>query len=153
MRGSVWRRVLVPWMLVGLLVPWTWALLTPIPGEVVQRVGGDGMSFWISKTLHIGVYATLAFLIQALPLSRRPRVVLLVLLVGHGGTTEYLQQFVERHPSWWDVARDAAGVLLGAGLGWLGRWWWANRNLRRVSRQVNLEPDRGEEHRNATDLR
>ncbi len=146
--GNVWRRVLIPLVWVGLLVPWTWALLIPIPGEVVERVGGDENSFLISKTLHCGVYAVLAILTLSLPIGLRWRVALLGLIIAHGGATEYLQQFVQRHSSWGDFARDTVGVLAGAGLYLLWR-----RYLRRVPAEVELQPDGREHHGDADDLR
>src|SRR5262245_14524353 len=147
-RTNNWRRVLIPLLWIGLIIPWTWALLVPIPGSTVERVGGPDMSFAISKTLHGGVYAILAIITLSLPLPRMWRFVLLGLLIAHGGITEYFQQFVERHSSWRDFARDTAGVLAGAGLFWLAR-----RYLRRVPPQIDLEPERGGEHRDAAHLR
>jgi len=148
MRGNVWWRVLIPLMWVGLLVPWTWALLVPIPRDVVERVGGSAMSFIISKTLHGGVYATLGFLSLLLPLSLRWRLVVVALVIAHGGATEYLQQFVQRGSSWRDFALDTSGVLVGVGLFFVGR-----RYLFGVLPEVKLQADRAEEHGDAADLR
>jgi len=148
-RGNIWRRVIIPLLWVGLIIAWTWALLIPIPGEVVKRVGGPTGSLIISKTLHGGVYATLGFITLSLPLPRKWRLALFGLIIAHGGATEYLQQFVPgRHSSWWDVALDTAGVLSGAGIYWLTGCY-----LRPVPPQVDLQPDRGEQHRDAAHLR
>ena len=147
-RGTIWRRVLIPLLWVGLLVTWTWALLIPIPGEVVERVGGHTRSLIISKTLHGGVYATLAIITLLLPLPLKWRWLLLGVVIAHGGATEYLQQFVQRGSSWWDFALDTGAVLFGAGLYWLAR-----RYFRPVTPQVDLQPDRGEQDRDAADLR
>jgi VanZ family protein len=103
-----------------LLVAWTKALLTPLPNGAVEAVGGEGPAFWFGKSLHVGVYAILTLLTIALPFPRRWRIGLIVMLVMHGGATEYLQQFVQRHNSWFDVGRDTLGCLIGTALGW--RW-------------------------------
>ena len=105
----------------GLLVPWTWVLLIPVPPAAVKAVGGSDMSFILSKTLHFGVYAALAFLTAWLPLGRKWRIILLVMLIGHGGTTEFLQQFVQRNSSYLDFGRDSLGIGLGCLLSWR-RW-------------------------------
>jgi len=145
---SGWRRVVVPWLWAGLLVPWTYGLLVPIP-ENAGRFGGVDLSFIISKTLHGGVYAVLAILTLALPFSRRSRIGLLTFVIAHGGATEFLQQFVQRHSSWWDFGLDTTGVLAGAGLALL---WHRLFDLRPVAAQVEPESDRRGEHRDAADL-
>src|SRR5258707_14811955 len=40
----------------ALFVAWTVLLLRPIPPAAVRAVGGHHVSFWIGKTLHVGVY-------------------------------------------------------------------------------------------------
>ena len=74
----------------GLLAPWTWALLVPIPQKTVQAVGGPSISFIISKTLHIGVYATLGFLTALLPVGRKWRI--LAALVASTALSGYTQK-------------------------------------------------------------
>lgn len=149
---SVWRRVLVPWLWTGLLVPWTYGLLTPIPGETVERVGGVDRAYLISKSLHGGVYAALAMLTLALPFSRRSRLLLLAFVIAHGGMAEFLQQFVQRHNSWIDFGLDTVGVLVGAGLGWLGHRLFGP-DLRAEASQIDLQRERSAEHSDAADLR
>ncbi len=105
----------------GLIVPWTWALLTPIPPKTVTAVGGVNAAFLIGKTLHLSVYATLGLLTAWLPLQRRWRILLVALLVLHGGSTEYLQQFVNRGSSPRDAVLDSIGIGLGCLLAWR-RW-------------------------------
>jgi len=107
-----------------LLAAWTALLLIPVPSEAVSAVGGAQASFWVSKFLHVSVYAVFALLIAWLPLARRWRIVLIVLLVMHGGTTEIAQQFVHRGSSWLDFGRDSLGIALGILLGW--RRWRGN---------------------------
>src|SRR5262249_8365491 len=105
----------------GLLVPWTWALLTPVPQEAVRVLGGVTPSYIFGKTLHVGVYATLSVLTALLPMRRSWRLLLLLLLILHGATTEYLQQFVQRGSSLVDFGLDSLGIGLGCLLCWR-RW-------------------------------
>ena len=144
-------RLLVPLAWAGLLIPWTWALLTPVPKQAVTALGGPEASFWFGKTLHVSVYATLALLTCQLPWPRRIRLLLLALLIAHGASTEYLQQFVGRGSSWRDWGLDSSGVALGTGLGWaLSRW---RRQPRRACPQVQLQGDARGKNGDAADLR
>ena len=127
--GAVLRMLL--WA--GLIVPWTSALLTPIPPKTVTAVGGVNAAFLIGKTLHLSVYATLGLLTAWLPLQRRWRILLVALLVLHGGSTEYLQQFVNRGSSPRDAVLDSIGIGLGCLLACAGGGSLATRleNFRR----------------------
>lgn len=145
--GPVIRFVL--WA--GLLAPWTWVLLVPIPQKTVQAVGGASISFWIGKTLHIGVYATLGLLTSCLPVGRKWRILAALFLISHGGTTEYLQQFVQRGASGFDFARDTLGVCLGCLVAW--RCWRRRGDPLGVLPQEQLEPDAAGEDRQASHLR
>ena len=135
----------------GLLAPWTWALLVPIPQKTVQAVGGPSISFIISKTLHIGVYATLGFLTALLPVGRKWRILAALFLISHGGTTEYLQQFVQRGSSWLDFGRDTLGVCLGCLIAW--RFWRRPGDPVGVFPQKQFQSDPAGENRQASDLR
>ncbi len=135
----------------GLLVPWTWALLTPVPQQAVRAIGGTTASFVFGKSLHVGVYATLAILTAWLPMSRNWRLILLVLLIAHGGTTEYLQQFVQRGSSWRDFGIDSLGVGLGCLLSW--RRWHADGNPVGKCTQEQLQRDSAGENADADHLR
>jgi VanZ family protein len=76
---------------------------------------------YFGKTLHIGAYAFLTVLGGSQTLTRRGRWLLLVGLSLHGCATEFLQGFVERGASWWDVLRNYAGIVVGVLVGW---YWW-----------------------------
>lgn len=145
--GHVLRFVL--WA--GLLAPWTWALLVPIPQKTVQAVGGASISFWIGKTLHIGVYATLGFLTACLPVGRKWRILAALFLISHGGTTEYLQQFVQRGSSWFDFGRDTLGVCLGCLVAW--RCWRRRGDPLGKFPEKQFQPDPPGEDRQAPNLR
>lgn len=115
-RYSFWRKLVIPVLMIGLLIAWTMALLTPIPAAAVAALGGPTPAFWFGKTLHVSVYATLAIMAVLLPLSRNWRLATLALLIMHGGATEYLQQFVGRGSSVKDFGLDSLGICLGTGL-------------------------------------
>lgn len=136
----------------AILIPWTWALLRPIPEVAKKALAGTEISFWFSKTLHVSVYATLGGLTVLLPVSRRWRAALVLLLIAHGGATEYLQQFVEgRGASWRDFLLDTAGVLLGVRLVTLSRRWYGFESRRREA-QVRLESQPSRKDAQAADL-
>jgi VanZ family protein len=108
------------------LVVWTALLVSPRgPGDL--SVVPSEFHFWLAKTAHVLGYAALGFLFGCLPLRPRPRLVGLLLLVGHGGLTEFIQQFVPgRYPSLRDVGLDVLGLTLG--MATLSAW----RRLRRA---------------------
>src|SRR5262245_15802549 len=133
-----------------LLAAWTRALLTPVPPGAVKALGGSDSAFWFGKTLHVGVYATLAILTIVLPFPRWWRLSFLVALVLHGGATEYLQQFVERTGSLRDFGLDVLGCMIGAALGF--RWLCRRGEPFGEPPQVNPHGDSGQEHKNAADL-
>lgn len=146
-----WFRVVRMVVCLGLLAAWTKALLTPIPPGAVKALGGDTFAFWFGKTLHVGVYATIALLITVLPFARQWRIALLAALVVHGGATEYLQRFFERGSSMEDWGRDTVGVLIGVALGW--RWLRRRGEPLGEGPQVQPQGDARGEHQNAADLR
>ncbi len=151
-RHSFLRTVLVPLACVSLLIAWTWALLTPIPKGAVEVLGGTTASFLFAKTLHVSVYATLAFLVVLLPLRRNYRLISLALIVLHGATTEYLQRFVEsRTSSFRDFGLDTCGALLGTLVG-VAALRLSRRNWRREQSQVSLQSDAGGKNAEAADL-
>ncbi len=136
-----------------LFVAWTVVLLRPVPPAAVQAVGGHHVSFWVGKTLHVGVYCCLAVMIAWLPFSRRWRFVLLAVLFLHGGATEYLQNFVPgRGPSFRDVGRDTLGSCVGVGLCWR-RWRGQAAGLDGEAPEEQLQGDRGDQHSDTADLR
>lgn len=141
-------RVLRVLLWAGLLVPWTWALLVPVPPRAVRAVGGATASFYVSKALHMSVYTTLAVLTAWLPMSRKWRFLLIILLIAHGGSTEYLQQFVERGASWRDFGLDTLGVCLGCLLSWR-RW---GPDLVGEDSQEQLQRDPAGKHGDAAPL-
>jgi VanZ family protein len=108
-----WLAVLGVWTAL-LVFPGYW-FPHPPPAVSVGELGAG-------KLLHVAAYAALAASAGWLPASVGWRTLLVVLLVGHGGLTEWLQTFVPwREGCWRDVGIDAAGVTVG----WLAsRWWW-----------------------------
>jgi VanZ family protein len=106
----------------GFLVAWTIALLTTPPVHVAEAVLPPPARFPSAKLLHVSAYAILVLLSSALPVTRRVRWLLLLLLSLHAMGTEFLQQFVpERGPSLVDVGIDHIGLAIGLALCW--RWW------------------------------
>ena len=108
LRWSAW------WLLFALF---TFGLLSREAPRVGAAVLPAALTFWASKSVHLGGYALLSALVAWLPASPRLRVALWLLLAAHAPATEYLQQFVEgRHPSVADVGIDWAGLCLGLAL-------------------------------------
>lgn len=101
------------------------ALLTPQPAHLAHDlIPSDGERFTVAKSGHLAAYALLAILTAWLSVRRSLRWLLLILLVGHAGLTEFLQQFVpSRGGRWQDAVIDIAGLALGVLLSW--RWWRA----------------------------
>jgi len=144
------RWLLMPLVWIGLLVPWTWALLLPLPAGTAPAFGGAENVFTIGKTLHVSAYAVLAYLATRITDSRPLRAALLLLLLLHGGVAEYLQQFVGRGSSPWDFGLDALGVAIGMGFAWLlGR---RRGHALGKTPQEQLERDSPSEHRDASHL-
>ena len=112
-------------VLLVLAVPvWTWLLLepNPVPAAVKSFLGfWDWAAFLVAKTLHAGVYATLALLAWcAAPAGagRRWRQLALGLLVLHAAGTEVGQTYVPgRTGTVKDVVIDAVGIAAGVLLG------------------------------------
>jgi hypothetical protein len=111
------------WAWVVLVTVWTVALLSPT--EKAAEYIGPETAFSVGKTLHAGVYATLAFLGGTLPTTRRGLWLVLAFLSLHAMGTELGQWLTEpwfhRHGCWEDVALDHAGIAVGVAAGW--RWW------------------------------
>lgn len=87
----------------------------------------SGMRVWnhFDKIIHAGLYGLLGFLSSRAAgrgQGRRVAVGVLgfVIAMVFGGVMEWLQSFVERGPSWGDLAADAGGAAGGAAL-WLLR--------------------------------
>ncbi len=122
-----WRTGLAPytrWLVWGTFaLAWTVALLTKLPIEMRNSViQSDELRFSASKLLHMSAYATLVVLTSWLRVGRGWRWALLGLLSVHAMGTEYLQQFVDRTPSWYDVGFDHVGIVVGLACTWK-RWW------------------------------
>ena len=150
-RTRSWLRTTAIVLWSGLFVAWTVMLLVPVPPSAVTAVGGATNSFWLGKTLHVSVYATLALLAGWLPFSRPLRFALIALLVLHGGATEFIQQYTGRHPSWRDFGLDSAGILLGFCLGW--QRWSGRGNSLGESPEIQLQQNAAGEHGEADHLR
>ncbi len=113
------RSSLLAALFVGSLVLWTIGLLVPLPNAAAKRVlGSDQAVFTLHKLIHVGSYAYLTILAGHLTLSTWQRWAILGLLSLHGFATEYLQQFVERGASWFDVGIDHVGILVGLMISW-----------------------------------
>lgn len=114
------RRLL--WLI--LLAAWTVALLVPLPARPPGfPTDLPDFKFYFSKALHLSVYALLAGLGGWLRLPRRYRWAFILILIGHGIATEFLQWLLPtgREGCVRDVGLDAVGVALGMALSW--RWW------------------------------
>ena len=116
------------WLWLLYAIAWTTALLMPVPFRLPPESGWLVPLFTFSKLLHICAYALFTGLSAWLRLAVPYRWLLLVLLVGHGMLTEYLQ-FLMRNIShrtgqWSDVVLDCFGISLGAALTW--KWWRAD---------------------------
>jgi len=122
--GSVFGKVLrwsAWWLLLGLF---TFGLLSREAPRVGAAVLPAALTYWASKSVHLGSYALLLALVAWLPASPRLRVALWLLLAAHAPATEYLQTFVEgRHGSATDVLIDLAGLCLGLALARLTSRW------------------------------
>lgn len=108
------------------------AVMTGI-GVLSLVPSGGGATVWtdFDKIIHAGLYGLLGF-VSARAGDRRPGRRVAVGVLGFaiatvfGGVMEWLQSFVEREPSWGDLAADAAGAAGGAAL-WLFRQRSPNR--------------------------
>lgn len=105
----------------GVLLVWTVLLLLPVSPHAVEAVGGPDNAFAVGKSLHVGVYAALAW---AGVWARSWRWAVPVVLLLHAAATEYLQQFTGRGSSLRDVGLNCLGVLLGLLGQWAGRLVW-----------------------------
>jgi VanZ family protein len=114
------KRKPLSWKLwLGALVVWTLLLSAPgnwFPGHV-HSAGGMGAG----KLLHVGAYAALAGSAGWLPGSMRRRTAIALLLILHGGMTEWIQTIVPfRDGCWRDVGIDTISILIG---------WLASRRM------------------------
>ena len=109
------RLIVQSLVLAVLFALWTWRLCSPIPDDLRAGMNATGEPFLVAKTAHVLGYALLAALAATLPVPRRWRVGLLVVLVLHGVATEVIQTYVPgRTGKVADVFIDWAGVTLGA---------------------------------------
>jgi VanZ family protein len=108
---SAWRTWLVGALWLALLGLWTYGLLSPSAPEELGEYVPEGLHFYAGKGLHVFAYAVLAFGAAWLPTPWRWAT--WVGLVLHAGLTEWLQPFVGRGGSVWDVLIDCGGITLG----------------------------------------
>src|SRR5262245_61996637 len=100
------------WLLA--VAAWTAALLRPEPSAVEAATLPPDAAPFASKVLHVAAYAFLTLLSLWQLIPRPARVGLVLGLIGHALTTEYLQQFVPpRTASWVDVGFNLVGILAG----------------------------------------
>jgi hypothetical protein len=100
-----------------LLGLWTWKLVSPnpVPDELRSGLAAAGLSYAAAKTLHLSGYALLTVLAGTLPVARRWRVGLVLMLYAHGVATEVIQTYVpNRTGTATDVLIDWAGISMGA---------------------------------------
>jgi VanZ family protein len=119
-----WSGPRLRWLVWGVyVVIWSVALLRPEPAHVSEVVFPEHETrFLAAKSLHVGAYALFAILSAWLPVPRRWRWLLIMLISAHGMATEFFQQFVpDRSASWRDVGFDHVGLVLGVLLSW--KWW------------------------------
>ena len=111
----------------ALLGVWTWKLLEPYPVPPALKEGFSADALLIlAKTLHAGVYASLAVLAATLPVPRRWRLALVVVLLLHGVGTEIGQTYVpNRTGKVTDVLIDWSGITAGL----LALRWWNRRHV------------------------
>ncbi|MGE3805030.1 MAG: VanZ family protein [Gemmataceae bacterium] len=100
----------------------TIVLLIPISPSISSE-GPLGSSYSFTANLvHIVAYGVWTALTALLPVARRTRWLLSLLLLGHGAASELLQGFVPtRYPDWEDVGWDLLGIVLGVAASW--PWW------------------------------
>jgi|SRR5262245_10826956 len=104
----------------GILTAWTVVLLRPVP-EGPKRALSEWQAFLVGKALHVSAYAFLSALGGTMVLLGRHWPWVLVLLVVHGGLTEFFQQFVGRGASIKDVGLDSLGIAIGGLIAWAVR--------------------------------
>ena len=101
------RRTLSAWLPVVL---WA-ALIFGLSSIPDLGTGLGGWDLFLRKLAHMAEYAVLGLLLLRAVGREGPAV---VLAIAYAVTDEVHQGFVEgRHGAWYDVAVDAAGVLLG----------------------------------------
>jgi VanZ family protein len=106
------------WLALALL---SYGLLSPTPPQVGAAILPEHLTFWASKSVHLGAFAFLATVVGLLAITPRHQRLLWGLLVAFAGVSEYLQTFVEgRYGCWPDVGINLTGITLGVGLalGW-----------------------------------
>jgi VanZ family protein len=104
------------------LILWTIALLIPVPDKSAKEVlGSDDRVFILHKLVHISAYAFLTIVAGLMTLTTNQRWLILLLLSFHGFATEFLQGFVNRGSSIYDVGFDHIGILIGLITSWK-RW-------------------------------
>ena len=114
------------WILLCYALALTISLLVPQPIRPADPQMKESM-YLFGKTVHIVAYATFAALSGWILLPTRYRWTLVVLLIGHGMLTEWVQyityDILGRTGQWSDVGLDAIGIALGTALTY--RWWLA----------------------------
>src|SRR5262249_10983660 len=119
---SAWRTWLGAALWLALLGLWTYGLLSPSAPEEMSEYVPGGLRFYAGKGLHVFSYAGLAFGAAWLPTPGRWAA--WAGLVLHAGLTEWLQPFVGRGGSVWDVLLDCAGIAIGLLTAFcVGRLW------------------------------
>jgi hypothetical protein len=97
-----------------LLAGWTVALLRPEPVTVGEGFVPTSLRFWAGKSLHLGSYGLLAFLVCWLPAPSRGRLIVWAALLAHAALTEVGQLYVPgRTGTVSDVLINATGLTLG----------------------------------------
>jgi VanZ family protein len=116
---SLLKNFRLPWgVWLTVLIVWTGLLLTPGDWLVDQSKHQTG-TLGIGKLLHVGFYFMLAALTGWLRLAKNWRLLLIPILMLHGGLTEWLQTFVPyREGAWRDVGLDSLSVLAGFLVTW-----------------------------------
>lgn len=116
-----WSRWVRWGMWLAFVAGWSAALLTSLPIVARDAVLPESYGFSAGKLLHVTAYAAFTVLTVLLPLPARLRWLLVGFVSLHAFGTEFLQQFVDRTPSWLDVGIDHLGIAAGLVVSW--PWW------------------------------
>src|SRR5262249_4890516 len=114
------------WILLLYALALTISLLVPQPIRSADPQVKESL-YIFGKTVHIVAYATFTALAGWVLLPARYRWVLVVMLIGHGMLTEWVQyityDILGRTGQWSDVGLDAIGIAVGLAL--TCKWWLA----------------------------
>lgn len=112
----------------AIVIAWTVALEYPVPDPEPHSTAGEfviAYKYLLGKSLHVGVYATLAVLSAWVPVPTRFRWVMMFVLMFHAWGTEMLQYALEpwcqRTGTLSDIGFDIVGIVLGTAASW--KWW------------------------------